>query len=215
MADIFQEVDEEVRKDKATELWKKYGNYVIAAAVLIVVATAAWVYWKNHMAEQRQERGARFEAALELARQDKPAEAASAFRQLAESSGGGVATLAKLQEAAQRIADGDVVGAVGVYDSIAADSDADDLYRDLATVLSVLHQLDTAGASEIEDKLGPLIGTYGPFTHFAKELLAYAKLKAGDANGAKELFLSLSDDATAPPGVRGRATEMVTALGAS
>jgi hypothetical protein len=215
VADIFQEVDEEVRKDKATELWNKYGNYVIAAAVLIVVATAAWVFWKDYRAEQRQEHGARFAAALELASQDKPAEAATAFRQLAENAGGGVATLAKLQEAAQRIADGDRVGAVGVYDSIAADSGAEDLYRQLATVLSALHQLDTAGVSEIEGKLRPLIDTFGPFTHFAKELLAYAKLKAGDSGGAKELFISLSDDATAPPGIRGRATEMVTALGAS
>lgn len=215
MADIFQEVDEEVRKDKATELWNKYGIYVIAAAVLVIVATTAWVYWKKYTAEQHQEQGARFEAALELARQGKTAEAATAFRQLAENTSDGVADLAKLQEAAQRIADGDTIGAIGVYDSIAADSGASDLFRQLATVLSALHQLDTAGVTEIEGKLKPLIDRYGPFTHFAKELLGYAKLKSGDTAGAKELFLSLSDDASAPPGIRARATEMVSALGAS
>lgn len=215
MADIFQEVNEEVRKDKATELWNKYGIYVIAVAVLIVVATTAWVYWKKYTAEQHQAQGTRFEAALELARQGKSAEAATAFRQLAENAGDGVATLARLQEAAQRIADGDKVGAIGVYDTIAADSSASALFRQLATVLSALHQLDTAGVTEIENKLKPLIDTYGPFTPFARELVGYAKLKAGDTAGAKELFLSLSDDASAPPGIRGRATEMVSALGAS
>ena len=80
MADIFQEVDEEVRKDKATVFWNKYGTFVIAAAVLIVAATAAWVYWKDYSAKLRQEQGARFEAALELARQDRPGEAAAPSR---------------------------------------------------------------------------------------------------------------------------------------
>ena len=35
MTDIFQEVDEEVRRDKAAEFWKKYQNLILAGAVLI------------------------------------------------------------------------------------------------------------------------------------------------------------------------------------
>ena len=31
MSDIFQEVDEEVRRDKAAEFWKKYQNQILAA----------------------------------------------------------------------------------------------------------------------------------------------------------------------------------------
>ena len=42
MSDIFQEVDEEVRRDKATEFWKKYQNQILAAAVLIVLASAGF-----------------------------------------------------------------------------------------------------------------------------------------------------------------------------
>ena len=32
MSDIFREVDEDVRRDRAAEFWKKYQNYVIAFA---------------------------------------------------------------------------------------------------------------------------------------------------------------------------------------
>ncbi len=42
MADIFREIDEEVRRDKAAELWKKYGWVVTALAVLVVVGVAGW-----------------------------------------------------------------------------------------------------------------------------------------------------------------------------
>jgi len=41
VADIFNEVDEDVRKDKSLALWKAYGKYVIGAEGLIVVATAS------------------------------------------------------------------------------------------------------------------------------------------------------------------------------
>jgi len=37
MSDIFQEVDEEVRRDKALEFWKKHQNLIIAGAALIMV----------------------------------------------------------------------------------------------------------------------------------------------------------------------------------
>ena len=47
MSDIFQEVDEEVRRDKAAEFWKKYQNLIIGAAVLIVLATAGYRYYDN------------------------------------------------------------------------------------------------------------------------------------------------------------------------
>ena len=40
MSDIFREVDEDVRKDQSLAFWKKYGPYVIAAAVAIMTVTA-------------------------------------------------------------------------------------------------------------------------------------------------------------------------------
>ena len=42
MSDIFHEVDEEVRREQLKKLWDRYGNYVVAAAFLLVAAVAAW-----------------------------------------------------------------------------------------------------------------------------------------------------------------------------
>ena len=36
MADIFDEIDEELKRDRTQELWAKYGKYVIAAAAAVV-----------------------------------------------------------------------------------------------------------------------------------------------------------------------------------
>ena len=42
MSDIFQEVDEEVRRERLMQLWKRYGNFVIAAAVIVVLGVGGW-----------------------------------------------------------------------------------------------------------------------------------------------------------------------------
>ena len=41
VSDIFHEVDEEVRREQLKKLWDRYGNYVVAAAFLLVAAVAA------------------------------------------------------------------------------------------------------------------------------------------------------------------------------
>ena len=35
MADIFDEIDEELKRDRTQELWTKYGKYVMAAAAAV------------------------------------------------------------------------------------------------------------------------------------------------------------------------------------
>lgn len=44
MADIFREIDEEIRQDRALAVWNKYQNVIIAVAVLIVVAAGGWKF---------------------------------------------------------------------------------------------------------------------------------------------------------------------------
>ena len=40
---FIREVNEEIRQDRAKALWDRYGPAAIVVAVLVVLATAAWV----------------------------------------------------------------------------------------------------------------------------------------------------------------------------
>ena len=66
MTDIFREVEEELRHDHYAKLWRKYGKYVIALAVLIVAGTAGSVAWRDHQRAQRAEESERFAAGMML-----------------------------------------------------------------------------------------------------------------------------------------------------
>ena len=46
MSDIIREVDEELRRERMMKLWERYGIYVVAVAVLVVVAVGGWRVWE-------------------------------------------------------------------------------------------------------------------------------------------------------------------------
>ena len=88
MGDIFQEVEEEVRRDRYSKLWKDYGGYIIAAAVALVLGTTASVGWQEYTAQRQQDDSDRFVAAAALSVEGKELEAAEAFRVLGRRSAG-------------------------------------------------------------------------------------------------------------------------------
>ena len=49
----FHEIDEAVRKDEMTEWWSRYGTWVVAVAVAIVVAVTGFVGWRQYDQAQR------------------------------------------------------------------------------------------------------------------------------------------------------------------
>lgn len=209
LTDIFREIDEELRRDNLQQLWKKYGNYVIALAVLVVAATAGVVGWRAYQDSQRAAQGVEYSAALDLVRQGKDADAAAAFASLAKTADSGRALLARFEEAASRVQSGDVPAAITLYDQIATDGSVDQGFRDVATILSARYMLDKAGPEAVEARLQPLASGAGPWHGLALELTALAEMKAGDTAKARGDFEALSKDTTAPSGVRQRAGVML------
>src|SRR5918992_3069689 len=82
MSDIFREVDEELRRDQLDRLWKKYGSWVIGAALLLVGATAAWTGWKEWQQRERRAESIKYVAALDLAGGGQMDKAGAAFAEL-------------------------------------------------------------------------------------------------------------------------------------
>jgi len=213
VADIFQEVDEDVRRDRLEQLWKRYGNYVIGVAVLVVLATAGVVGWREYKDRQNRADAARFLTAMEQAQRGEDAAAREAFAALAKDAGAGYATLARLQQAGLLAKAGDSAGAAKVYEEIAADSRADQVFRDFATLLMVQDQIATGEPAKLEALLAPLRGDKNPWRHSATELAALLAQRTGDKAKAKELYTKLADDLAAPQGMRARATEMLAIIG--
>ncbi len=211
MTDIFKEVEEELKKDQAAKLWSKYGRYAIAAAVAVVLATAGYNLWLKWDKVQREERSDTFAAAAGLAAKT---ETEAALRGFAELGGpdGGYGTLAVFERARLLAGDGDTAGAIALWDELAADDQAGAAFKSLATVLSVLHQIDEGDATALTARLDPLTRPGNGYRPIALELTAALALRDGDRTRARDLYILIADDLSAPAGLRARAAQMLEAL---
>lgn len=213
MTDIFNEVDEDLRRDRAEKLWKRYGKYVIAAAAAIVIATAGWVAWTDYQRKQAAAEGERFFAALSKAAGGDQDGAIAQLEALARQGKSGFAPLALLYEAGLKARKGDAAGSAAIYRALAADTKLDPDLRDAATVLGALVSVETSPAAEIDAAVARLTQGTSPWRFTAFEAGAVSALKAGNAARAKELYAKIADDPAAPGGLRARAAEMLQAIG--
>jgi len=210
VSDIFDEIDEEVRREQFKKLWERYGNLVIALAVLVVLGVAAWVGYDRYRTKQAEQFGAQFTAAAELADKGKHAEAEKVFAEIAQKGTAGYRVLAKLREAAE-IEQRDPKAAIAAYDDIAKNSGVGQPLQDFATLRAGMLQVDKAPLAEVDQRLAPLATGSGPFRHSAREMLAVAAWKAGDLVAMRKWAKMVHDDPETPPTLRQR-VDILTAL---
>ena len=211
MTDIFSEVDEELRKDNFLALWKRYGKYVTALGVAIIVGTAAYVAYQRYTESHRLQRAQEFMAAAEQIGQGDNSAAIGAFATVAQSTDG-YGILARFRMANLKNRAGDDAGAVAIYEAIAGDSGIPATFRDLAIILAATHTLDKADPAALTTKLQPLTADGSPWRFTALELTGLLAHRANDNAKAKTIFAKLADDREAPQGVRARAAEILASL---
>lgn len=212
MADIFNEVDEDLRRDRAERLWRKYGNHVLAVAVAIVIGTAGWTWWTDHQRKQSAAQGERFFAAVALSEGEDWQKAAEAFAAIGRE-GGSYALVARMHEAAVRARHKDMAGALSGYRAVAADGAADPDLRDAALVLGALAGVETLAPAEVDAMLDRLSSASSAWRFSALEIRAAVALRSRDGAKARDLLTRIADDPGAPTSLRARATEMLQAIG--
>jgi hypothetical protein len=215
VSDIFNEVDEEIRREQLKKLWQRYGNYVVALCILVVAGVGAWRGYEWWQAKQAAQAGAAFEQAVTLAEAGKHQEAEAAFAKLATDGTAGYRVLARLREAAE-LARTDSKAAVSAYDQIAADNNVGRVIQDLAAVRAGFLLVDTAPYSELRARLEPLTAPDRTFRHSAREILALSAWKAGDMTAARQWADMIITDPQTPAATRSRAevlSELIAASG--
>lgn len=220
MVDIFDEVDEELRADRAEALFKRYLPHILAGATLIVAGTAGWQGWKWWEARRDQAAATAFVTTMRAA-DALPADAAGParilvaeeFQKLAADAPTGYRALARLRAAALRAAGGDLPGALTLWNEVANDTAVDPILRDYAALVWVQHQVDRGDAGMLQARIAPLTVPGNPWRAMAAETSALVDLRAGRTEQARTALKTLAADTTAPDGVRARANGLLTQLG--
>lgn len=215
MSDLIDEVDEELRAERARKLAQRYGGLVTGVVLLAIAGVGGWEAWRWH---ERREAGKAAESYLATAR-DAAAQGADLkamadrFTAMAPGAPAGYRALARLRAAALLAETGQTEQALAAYDALSRDTDMDPLYRDLAAVMWGLHALDTGDAAEIQARMAPLAAAGAPWRASAQEVQALAALKAGNTEQARAALQAITTDAATPQGLRDRAGRLLQGLG--
>ena len=211
MSELFDEVDEEVRREQLKKLWERYSIFIIAGAILIIAAVGGWRGYQYLEAKKAAEAGAAFEAAAELSEQNKHAEAEAAFTRLAATARYGYRVLARLRAAAE-VAFRDPTAAAKLYDEIAADRGVGAAEQDLARIRAAGLLLDTTSYNNMLQRLESATAPDATYRHTARELLALSAWRANDAAAARQWLDMIANDGETPASLRSRAEALQALL---
>jgi hypothetical protein len=206
LSDIFNEVEEEVRRERFEQLWKQYGDYVIAGAALVVIAVAGWQIYDRYETNQRQKASETLIAAQAMAESGAADRANAALGVVAKDAPSGYAEMARMTEAGSLLAAGRRDEAVEIYKSLAA-KDSGPAGR-AALIRAGWAMADVSSKQDLQTLLAPVSGNDSPWRFTAREIFAFADYHAHDLKTAEIEFRALANDKDAPEGLQHRAGAM-------
>lgn len=211
MADIFEEVEEGVRQDRMTELWRKYGWAAWLAAGLVIGGVALNEYL-NYQSQQTTIRNAsQLEGGIDALTQGDYEAAGTTFSGLAQSDAALAPVAAQYLSQVRLEGNGDAdAAAQTLADSM--DGAADSAIEKLALIKSAYLKADSMTRAELQAYLGNLTSESSAFGTLALELVAAKAMAEGDYAFARSEFNLIRVSANVPPGVARRASQALAAM---
>ena len=212
MADLFQEIDDELRQDKASRLWRVYGKYLVAVAIVIIISVGGYKFWQQKQLDDGEKASIAYEAALA---RSASGDHKGAIDQLNEEEIGtvaGYAALSQMQKANLAMKINDFEAALITFKDIAENDNYPKSINEWASfryaTVRVEKQIDSNALADLDS----LIATDSPWRFLAKEIKAIKEIETGNKSAAKAIFSELADDENAPERLRVRAAEFLKIL---
>lgn len=210
---FMREVDEELRREQALTVWRRWGVLIVAVVVLGLAAFGGYLYWQHHQQTVAGERGEKFDAALIALGEDKAKDAEPALADIAKQGNEGYGALARFTQADLKLQKNDLKGAAALFAQVANDTAAPAPFRDLALVRQTAAEYDELKPEVVISRLRGLAIQGNPWFGSAGEMVAAAYLAQGKRDVAGKLYAEIAKDKDVPNSIRQRAVQMAGVLG--
>jgi hypothetical protein len=210
---FIREVDENLRRDQAEAVFKRYGKLIAAGAILLLVAVGGFLFWKNQQA-QRAAAGSEQLAAIltDIGGGKSGDDISRRLDGLAAEGNGSLAGAARLTRAALALQKSDRATAVAQYRQVVDDGDVPQTIRDTATIRLTQIEFDSLQPQQVIERLAPLAVKDSAWYGSAGELTALAMIKANRRREAAALLSGIAGSRDVPASLRGRAEQLAAGL---
>lgn len=210
---FLREVDDELRREQAATLWRRYGLIAVVALVAALAALAAYLFWNHRQTRAAEKEGEQLQAAFDALGADDAAAASKPLAALAGSSREGYRALARFTQADIQLQKNDLKGAATTFATVANDQSVAAPFRNLALIRQTTAEFDTLAPQVVVQRMTPLAVAGNPWLGSAGELLAVAQLRLGQRDQAARTFARVATDETVPQSIRQRAVQMADVVG--
>ncbi len=195
MSDVFDEVTAELRRDRASAAWARYGRYIIGAAIGLVVLVATVTGVRSYMTAQEEAASMRYDAMVKTVSEAAPQTKIDQLMAFAAAEDNGYGALAQLSAALIQAEQGDAEVALEAFDALAKNRSLPDSLRDFANLQAAIVLLDTRGDLQaIELRLDGLLRDDNGLQPMARETMALAYMTYDQPLKARELFKAQISD---------------------
>lgn len=169
MADIFDEVSEELKQDQLKQIWNNYSKYIISVAFIIFISVLGYFFYDKWKLEKIEVSSSQFFSGIEKLEKKEFLSSIEIFSKGVDQEHEGYKTLSLFGIAEANFKIGKVDEMVLNYKSIYENQNIDIYYRDLARLLSVMK--DNVSSFETQRKiLEPILNSPSKLQLLAAEL---------------------------------------------
>ena len=190
MADIFDEVSEELKNDQLIKTWKKYSKFIIAFVLLSIISLISYQALKNWNEKKIESISKVYFEAIENLEDKNYSKSKELFLKNAENYEGGYKMLSLFGLAESNFKDGKIDEMILNYKNIYDDNSIDIYYRNLSRILSVIK--DNSGSyNEQMLLLKPIINSPSKLQILAAELEVILLIKFNKIKEAQKAINNL------------------------
>lgn len=211
MNDLFEETEENLRKEKWIGIAKKSLPWLGGLLGILLIASVSAILFQNLETQAINKQAKSYQLAIEYMQKPDLKLSQAEFSKIAKSNSGNYAALAHVHLASFYSKDGKTAESVAELKQAVKKAKNKDI-KYLATLKIVYMEFDKAKYEETETLLKPILADKHDLQFLAQEALAMAKIKSGDVSGGIAQLNVLSKTLGVPEGLKQSAMEKISIL---
>ena len=190
MADIFDEVSEDLRQDKIIQVWKKFSKIIICFVLFVIISVFGYQGYNSWKKTQLNMKAEFFFNALNNLENNNLQKSGELFKKKISGNAEGYEMLSIFGLAETHFKGNKIEVMTQNYKSIYDNTSFDNYYRNLARILSVIRDKKSSYI-KLHDRLKPILNSPSKLQTLAAELEIILLVRFNMISEAKLLLMKL------------------------